>query len=226
LTTSEREQQERGGLHRRSVTHLGARCALPRAPACPILAAMSEINPYAAPVDDDGPRDREPRRTKKSRAWREGDRVVVRKDDARLPKRCVVCNVSVRGERQRKQLSWNPPWVTVLIFVGLLFYVIAVAVTRKSAWVEFALCEQHDARRRNGLILLWSGLGGGIGLMILGAIVEEPSLIVLGIGLLVVGIVAGAIMARTLHPTKIDEEYVWLNVGRPFLDSIPYRDED
>jgi hypothetical protein len=189
---------------------------------------MSEINPYAAPADDERPRDREPRRSKKksSRAWREGDRVVVRKDDARLPKRCVVCNLPVKGERQSKQLSWNPPWVVALVFIGLLFYIIAVAVTRKSATVEFALCGEHESRRKNGVILLWSGLGGGIALLMLSAVAEAPILIVLGLGLMVGGLIAGAVMARVLHATKIDDEYVWLSVGRPFLDSISYRDED
>lgn len=32
-------------------------------------------------------------------------------------------------------------------------------------------------------------------------------------------------MARTAYPSKIDDHHVWLKVGQPFLDSVPYRED-
>src|SRR5512141_2965141 len=86
-------------------------------------ARVAEINPYAPPADDDG---REPappkKRAKQRRAWREGDCVVMSKHDARLPKRCVVCNQRDPSDHMRKQFMWHPSWVYATIVAGWLIY--------------------------------------------------------------------------------------------------------
>lgn len=188
---------------------------------------MPELNPYAPPADDVAPPRKGKGKSKKSRtrAFREGDHAVVPVDDPRLPKRCVVCNERVSGERIRRTLTWHPQWVYATIFIGALIYVIVAAVTRKSATVEHALCEAHAARRRNGLFLLFGGLAGGLVLMVLGAVSNTGSLVALGSIGMMGCIIAGAIMARTLTPAKIDEHYIRLNVGPPFLESLPHGED-
>jgi hypothetical protein len=40
------------------------------------------------------------------------------------------------------------------------------------------------------------------------------------IGMIVLPIVS-LFLARVAYPTKIDDQYAWLKVGQPFLDSLP-----
>jgi hypothetical protein len=187
---------------------------------------VSEPNPYAPPADEpDEPRRKAKKEPKSPRAWREGNHAVVSKEDPRLPKRCVVCNERVEGERIRRQLSWHPPWVYALFFIGLLFYIIGALVTRKTATIEIAVCKAHLLRRRNGLILVFGGLALGLVLIVAGASESSGAAIALGFLMLLVPTIAGAFLARLLYPAKIDDHYAWLVVGKPFLASLPYGED-
>ncbi|APR82358.1 Hypothetical protein A7982_07707 [Minicystis rosea] len=191
---------------------------------------MSEPNPYAPPADDADPETPKPsktksKKTKNNRAFRIGNYAVVPVEDPRLPKRCVVCNERVPGERIRRQLMWHPQWVYATIFIGFLVYLVIAAFMRKSATVEHALCPTHARARLNGQFVLFGGLLGGFIMVILGTTTDTGVLAALGALTMIGCAIAGAIMARTLSPAKIDNHYVFLNVGRAFLDSLP-EDED
>jgi hypothetical protein len=188
---------------------------------------MPELNPYTPPVDANDP----PARSttgKKSRSrhyYREGNLVVVEKLEARLPKRCVVCNERSAGDRLRKQFSWHPQWVFATIFIGFLIYIIAAAVTRKHAIVEFGLCQKHKERRDRGMLVSWIGAAVTVVCFLMGIVSETPLLILVGVLGAVGTVIANVTMARTAYPTKIDDTHVWLKVGEPFLASIAERDD-
>jgi hypothetical protein len=187
---------------------------------------VSELNPYAPPADEsEAPHRKAKKESKSPRAWREGNHAVVSKLDARLPKRCVVCNERVEGDRIRRQFSWHPPWVYALFFIGALFYIIGALVTRKGATVELAVCKAHTLRRRNGLILVFGGLALGLVLIVAGASEDSGAAIAIGFLMLIVPTIAGAFLARLVHPAKIDDHHVWLVVGKPFLESLPYGED-
>jgi hypothetical protein len=179
---------------------------------------MSQYNPYAPPADDapvhraQGPSEG---------IWCKDGQLVVHKIGGRLPDRCVVCNAPAHGYKLRKTFAWHPPEYYITIIAGLLIYVIVAMVSRKTALVELGLCEQHRARRRNGLIIAWAGFAGSFCLMFVGAAGRSGKLFIGSVVGLVVVPLAGALVARVVYPTKIDNEYAWFRVGKPFLDSLP-----
>jgi len=185
----------------------------------------NEPNPYAPPVVPHGERRRSKKGQREQRYWREGDAVCLPVVNARLPKRCVVCNGPIAGDRVSRLFQWHPRWITLLILVGWIPYIIAAALTRKTARVEHGLCAEHTARRKNGLILLWGGLGAGLVVLIIGGSGHAVATMALGFVILLGGLIAGGIMSRTATPKKIDTTFIWLKVGQPFLDSCPERDD-
>jgi hypothetical protein len=193
---------------------------------------MKELNPYAPPSAEDSGKPPK-RRVNKSKGtqekelsyWREGQCVVMNKEGTRLPKRCVVCNSAIAGDLVLHQFMWHPPWLYALLFVGLLPYALLAVPARKGARVEFGLCTSHQIRRRNGLVLAWTGVV--LALIVLGLAERSGSAAGVWVGLLMLVAlpVAGVRMARVAHPARIDDRLLWLKVGAPFLASIPERHE-
>jgi hypothetical protein len=61
--------------------------------------------------------------------------------------------------------------------------------------------------------------------MIVGAIGDQAILMIMS-GLGMVGcVIAGARMARTLVPTRIDDTHAWFKAGAPFVSSLPERSD-
>src|SRR5260221_3841875 len=61
-----------------------------------------------------------------------------------LPGVCIKCGAPA-VVRKNKQFRWQPPWVSVLILVGLIPYVIVSAILTKRKTVETPLCERHSS---------------------------------------------------------------------------------
>lgn len=72
-----------------------------------------------------------------------------------MPPRCVKCNSEEAVEMIKQRLSWVNPLYTLLLFIPLLFLIVAAAL-RKRATVYVGICSEHRRRRRR---LRW-GLGG------------------------------------------------------------------
>ena len=153
--------------------------------------------------------------------WSEGNLVVARKG-AQLPYLCVKCGAPAEGKLLRRKYYWHLPIIYLTILAGLLIYVIVALCVRESGTVEIGLCRVHRNRRRVGIAVGLGGLFAGIGLFIAAAILEEGYLVPLGILVLLVGSIAGLLMARVLSPTKIDTQFLWLRgAGPAFLQTLP-----
>lgn len=153
--------------------------------------------------------------------WQQGG-VLVMEKGAQLPDRCVKCNAPANGRRLIRNLTWHPGAVYLLLLVSLLVYIIVAMLVRKSAVVDVGICEEHRAKRRTAIIIGWSlGLLGLFG--VFGAIaMEEGILALVGLVSSLVGIIWGAIGARVVHPSRIDDHYVWLKGVHPaFLGQLP-----
>ncbi len=84
-----------------------------------------------------------------------------------LPDLCMQC-----GEPstlfKRKQFSWFPPWVWILLFVcGLVPFAIVAFVTSKRRTIEVPLCEAHKNHWFMRQLLL---VGSLFGVILLGAV--------------------------------------------------------
>lgn len=174
-------------------------------------------NPYAAPRAES---DLEPRFAGTGAALRrEGNFLVVPTLGASFPPRCVLCNLPAQ-RRLRRKLFWHPPGYYALICIGALIYVIAAMIVRKSAEFEVGICDEHSARRRNGIII---GAVGAPLCFIAGMLLVDrlPALALVLIALSIAALVFSIVRARVVTARRIQDGFAWIRVGQPFLDSIP-----
>ena len=78
-------------------------------------------------------------------------------DGELMPRMCVRCGGDVAEERERK-FVWNPGWAHIFILLGLLPWLIAIALTRKSRRVTLPVCQGHRNHWRNRQLYVWLGL--------------------------------------------------------------------
>lgn len=140
-----------------------------------------------------------------------------------FPPRCVVCNDHAK-HRVVKTVYWHESWVYITILAGLLVYAIIAMVTRKSAYVDYGLCDKHKTRRTFGFVTIFGGFVLGLG-MILGFAMfmmgeEIGWVILLGLVVMVGSAIAGIVMSQTLKPVRIDDHRAWFRAGAPFMDSL------
>ncbi len=149
---------------------------------------------------------------------RDGEVVVIPVIGTRFPDRCVVCNQPATRRLQRK-LIWHPPAYYLLICIGILVYAIAAIIVRKTARFEIGLCEQHAKRRQNGILIGWVGFFACfVGIFLVAD--RAPALIFLFIIGMIAAAVAGVVMTQVVAAKRIDNQFAWLKVGRPFLESL------
>jgi hypothetical protein len=77
-------------------------------------------------------------------------------EEGRLPRVCMSCGAPAEVEHS-KVFSWQPGWVIVLIFFGLVVYVIVAIVLTKRRRVWTPLCQRHA---NYWSIRAWYILGG------------------------------------------------------------------
>jgi hypothetical protein len=174
-------------------------------PFNPYSPPEARVDAWAQPVEADG-----------DVAWRDGKDVVMLRDKP-LPSRCVKCNAHVAGTVKPRKFYWHTPWLFLLIFVGILFYVIVALIARKKTEHAVALCPAHAKRRRNVIIGAFAAFFAGLLVAFSGSDYFGP-----GILLFVIAILIGLLGTRLLVPTKIDDRYVRFRGASPaFLDSLP-----
>ena len=181
-------------------------------------------NPYAPPMAGELAAQAS---TDRGGFWSDGKNLVLHRD-ARLPDRCLRCNEPATV-RLRKTLYWHHPALYLLILAGLLLYAIVALIVRKKLPSEWPLCGRHAGRRRWGIALTWIGLLGiflfpwGLAFAgeALGAKDAFGLLAVFSFPLALIMMFVGLYLQTVLRPTKIDDHYGYLLVGKPFLASCP-----
>lgn len=152
--------------------------------------------------------------------WQQDGCAVLYCTGAMLPNRCVVCNAPGK-HRVHKTFFWHEPWLYVLILAGVLIYAIVATFFRKSAGVEYWLCDEHRSKRTRGLLIAWLGFVAGLVIMFIGAGATSGATALFGVAVMIALPIVGGIMARTARPTRITDSEVWLKVGEPFVASLP-----
>lgn len=153
--------------------------------------------------------------------WRTNNQLVT-SSETPLPDRCVRCNAPANGFRLKRKFNWHPPAYFLLLFLNLLIYAIVAMSVRKTATLHIGLCETHRARRKQGIIVGWTGALAGIGLII-GAVSAGSGIMGLaGAALLLGAMIYGAVTGAGVNPAKITKDYIWLKgVNREYLADLP-----
>lgn len=192
---------------------------------------MDEFNPYAAPevgvretrLPDEGDEGRG--------VWRDGELLVMAKV-ARLPSRCLKCNEPATY-RLKRSLAWHNKWLFLLIvFPSWIVYLIVALIVRKTAKVEFPICEEHRIQRLRGIAIAWALFLAGVVLIVVGADDSRPDLgflILIGIVMILFGLIFGLIRGRVVPTQRIDDTHVWLKKVSPLylaeLPRLPFTDD-
>ncbi len=184
---------------------------------------MSTFNPYEAPRSDirslggnllDG-----------DAIWQDGDMLVAR-NEAEYPDRCIKCNAPAEGYRFRRTVRWHPPLVYLVLLANILLYALIATIVSKKSRVEAGLCRAHRVRRRNAILTGWGMAIVGVVVFIAGLSLDagwKGVPVVLGLCLVFGGAIYGILRAQIYVPKKINKEkFVWLRkVDSDFLASLP-----
>ncbi|HLX71771.1 MAG TPA: DUF3039 domain-containing protein, partial [Verrucomicrobiae bacterium] len=153
--------------------------------------------------------------------WRQNKRLVTRSETI-FPARCVRCNAPAGTFRLNRTLYWIHNAYVLTVFLSPLVLIIVYMIVRKKAVVHIALCEAHRVQRTAGLAIGWGSFAVGIILVVCAGLFESGWWFLSGVLVAMIGAIAGAILARTVTPTKIDKDYVWVSgVHRDFLAELP-----
>ncbi len=76
-----------------------------------------------------------------------------------VPGLCVRCGAPATVERA-KTMSWNPPWVYILLLVGLLPFAIVAVILTKRRRVTLPFCSSHHNHWLSRSLVIWLSLGG------------------------------------------------------------------
>ncbi|SRR6266700_1871267 len=141
-----------------------------------------------------------------------------------LPAVCVKCGAYADGKPVEKTFYWHPPWLYVLIFLGVLIYAIAALVMRKGMRIRVPLCRRHAERRRSFLILAGIlpviGIADAFILPNLG--VDGGWVALLAIVFVLAGLVLWAVAGSPIRPTFIDQHLgIFTGCCEAFLQQLP-----
>lgn len=153
--------------------------------------------------------------------WRQGKKIVT-VSETPFPDRCVKCNAPANGFRLKRVLYWQHPAYLLLLLCNLLVLLIVILIVRKKAVLHIGLCEVHRTQRKVAIIVCFLGLLGGLVMIIVACVISSGWLGLGGAVAFFGGAIWGVVKGRTLTPTKIDKEHVWVTgAGKDFLDQLP-----
>ncbi len=177
-------------------------------------------NPYAAPRSDVNAAAGITGASERA-FWRAGPLLVAR-NGATLPARCVKCNAPVFDPLKRTRFYWHHQAWFVLILFNIILYAVVSLVVRRHADLTFGLCVEHSARRRAALRRGLVGIGISLLLVAVAVMLGEAILVPITLLVFLASIVYMVVKARSLLPARIDRTAAQLRgCGEAFLASLP-----
>ena len=147
--------------------------------------------------------------------FQRGNQLAIQKG-LTLPECCIKCGAPATGRPIKRNLQWHPPWVSVLILVAVLIYIIVAMVLRKTGTIYVHMCEEHRQRRKIILLVGWITTPGLlIGGIAAGIYFENGGLAALGFLGFVVSLIVFLIIGKLVHVAEIDDQYVYLKKIAP-----------
>jgi len=137
-------------------------------------------------------------------------------DGASIADRCVRCGDPSDGRPFKRRLSWHPGALYLLIlFPGLLIYLIVAMFVRKRATIYVGLCERHRRQRRTMMAVAGGVLLAAIALFFMAANSTDDDLIRMIVPAGIAGAVTSLVMAMVIskqlgYPGRIRPPFVWL----------------
>jgi hypothetical protein len=156
-------------------------------------------------------------------AYRVG-KILVVPAGAALPPRCVKCGVPVPGQFPAKNFRWHPSWVYLLIFIGVLFYIILALVMQKTARIAVPFCTRHRSWRTNMNIVAAVLLLGWIPewVVLANLQVDGGWIALVTCSMILAGLIVLVIVSNSFSPVFIDRDRAkFKGAGESFLATLP-----
>jgi hypothetical protein len=155
------------------------------------------------------------------------------KDGGDFPPLCMRCGADAEASVPQK-FAWMPPWVHVFILLGLLPWLLAAALTRRTMRVTAPMCARHvnhwlSRKLYIGLGLLW-WIGFAIVFAVFADHLPKDAVAPIGAAALVgalVWLLIGVVLAhRAIRAAEIRESGIELaNVNKEFARAWKMRCE-
>jgi hypothetical protein len=154
-----------------------------------------------------------------------------------LPDVCMKCGRKAVA-RPSKTFAWSPPWIIVLIFAGLLPYVLVAMILTKRVTMTTPFCERHRNYWLTRALITWGGFLAliviGVGGFVLLSVFKEEGNNVGGFfcfGLIVVGLVwlitVAVLQQSGIGPKEITDRSITLvGVSPDFVDALREEQRD
>lgn len=153
--------------------------------------------------------------------WRDGKDLVVR-PGCTLPGRCIKCNEPAELPMRHARFYWHHPALYLVVFAGLLLYLVIALFVRRRTPVTLGLCVRHRQRRRTSLAVAFGGAALGVLAIAIGVQRELFPLSLAGVALIVASLIVGIVGSRLLVVTRIGENYTRFRGAAPeFLETLP-----
>jgi hypothetical protein len=153
--------------------------------------------------------------------WRSGKQLVCESGTV-LPNFCIKCNAPA-AHRVGKKLTRDPSWVSLLILLGVLPYLILRVFLTESGRIEFGLCRQHRTLMLVLSIAAWTLFSGSVLSFVVYASRGWSEALTFGIFLGVLALIFGVAVHLTgIQAAKIEGDFLWIEgVSPAFLDRLP-----
>jgi hypothetical protein len=157
--------------------------------------------------------------------WNQNGILVMHKQ-AQLPPQCIKCCAPIEGKPLKRNVTWHPSWVYILILPGLLIYAIVALAIQEKATIYVPLCEKHRAKRRMHLWLATIIFFASLACFFMAANAPrdmEGFWAMAGFFGILISLIYAVINSRlVVTPTKIDSQYAWLKGASPqFVGQFP-----
>ena len=153
--------------------------------------------------------------------WRDGKDLVVR-PGCTLPARCIKCKEPAELPLRHARFYWHHPALYLVVFAGLVLYLVIALFVRRRTPVTLGLCARHLRRRRANLAVASVGVTLGLGVIAMGVQRDVLPVTFAGIALMLASLMFGIVGSRLLVVTRIGENYTrFRGAGADFLATLP-----
>jgi len=146
-------------------------------------------------------------------------KVAIFSEDTPWPKRCIKCNRET-DQTHSLNLTWVNPWAYLSILLSIFVLIIVVLIAQKKFKFDVPLCEEHQQKRKNSVLIRWMIFLAFSASLISGLLLQIELLIFLSIPLFL-GFVVYAIMSTFAAIQKFKNGKIWLRgADKSFLESL------
>jgi hypothetical protein len=153
-----------------------------------------------------------------------------------MPTVCAKCGADAVVSPD-KRFAWSPPWLGVLVLLGLLgivlYVVLALSLTKRMT-VPIPFCERHRDYWRNRRFFIWGGLAVvvlfGIAAIALGVVLDDRQItdsailvaVLSTVGLFLVWLISAAIVqSASIRTNEITDRAITITgLSGEFVDAV------